>query len=524
MKTITRILICLLALFVLLPCAVSCNQKKKKPPTSTSNKKPTTSVVTTVDPDADIEKPELIDMDGYIYKAYVRDFAGDTLDEQLASGNNLYRCIDFWIDEANSEQDVISFAVYTRNNRIEADYNCKIRQSASNGNQLDQLRLFYTNGDTYDLAILSAKPAAQAATQNLLLDLYETTYANLSHPSFDQNSIQELSIEDNLFFVSGDMNVSTLEVAGLSLVNMDFYEDMSDSIVDDLFDGNPLYSNIYNLVTAKKWTMDTLLKIATHANIDVDKNDGDDLSVIDKGDTMGYHQYFYSTLWYFYASGGRITTKGDNGIPELTIQTEKNQNIANYLYDHFNGVVSNPWIPRAMSSILDQNFLTGELLFMDCSLFEIRTQIYPFAEFEYGILPCPIYEEGQDYNSVIYFNNWAHLWTLPNMLENTEYAERLLEIMAVYSSFSGSTMDAYYERTIYLNAARDNGSREVLDVVRQSLVYDIALMYDWGGLETMLWELSYATSNPYANAVNGIESTVKPKIEDTIEELRNLGN
>ena len=149
------------------------------------------------------------------------------------------------------------------------------------------------------------------------------------------------------------------------------------------------------------------------------------------------------------------------------------------------------------------------------------TEIYPFAEFEYGILPCPIYEEGQDYTSVIYFNNWAHLWTLPNMLENTEYAERMLEIMAVYSSLSGSTMDAYYERTIYLNAARDNGSREVLDVIRESLVYDIALMYDWGGLETMLWELSYATSNPYASAVNGIEDSVNPKIEDTIEQLRN---
>ena len=161
MKRVTKILICFLALCLLLPCMAACNQKKKKP-SSTPSKKPTSNAVTTVDPDADIEKPEIIDMDGYIYKAYVRDFSGDTLDEQLASGNNLYRCIDFWIDESNSEQDVISFAVYTRNNRIEADYNCKIRQTGSNGNQIDQLRLFYTNGDTYDLAILSAKQIGRA--------------------------------------------------------------------------------------------------------------------------------------------------------------------------------------------------------------------------------------------------------------------------------------------------------------------------------------------------------------------------
>ena len=516
MKIFTKILICLLALCMFVPTMASCGKKNKKP---AGNKKPSSNISAT-NPDNDVVMPEIIDMDGYTYRAYVRDFAGDELADQLVSGNNLYKCIDFWIDEANCEQDVISFAVYTRNGRIEDDYNCKIRQVASNGNQLEQLRMYYTNGDTFDLTILSAKPAAQASTQNLLRDLNQVTYADLTHASFDQNSIKELSIDNQLYFISGDMNISTLEVAGLSLVNMDFYEDMKDSIVDDLFGGDQMYSNIYNLVTAKKWTMDTLLKIAEKANIDRDKTDGDDLSVIDKGDTMGYHQYFYSTVWYFYASGGRITSKNEEDIPVVTIHLDQNQAVANYLYEHFNHVVKKPWIPRAMSKTLDQNFLTGQLLFMDCSLFEIRTEIYPFAEFEYGILPCPIYEEGQDYHSVIYFNNWAHLWSIPNMVENLEMAERMLEIMAAYSSLSDSTMNAYYERTIYLNAAPDNGSRQVMDVIRRSLVYDIALMYDWGGLDDMLERISYETSNPYGPAVVGIEATLGDIIDETIRQLK----
>lgn len=516
MKIFTKILICLLALCMFVPAMASCGKKNKKP---AGNKKPSSNISAT-NPDNDVVMPEIIDMDGYTYRAYVRDFAGDELADQLESGNNLYKCIDFWIDEANCEQDVISFAVYTRNGRIEDDYNCKIRQVASNGNQLEQLKMYYTNGDTFDLTILSAKPAAQASTQNLLRDLKNVTYADLTHASFDQNSIKELSIDNQLYFISGDMNISTLEVAGLSLVNMDFYEDIKDDIVDNLFGGDQMYSNIYNLVTAKKWTMDTLLKIAEKANIDRDKTDGDDLSVIDKGDTMGYHQYFYSTIWYFYSSGGRITSKNEEDIPVVTIHLDQNQAVANYLYDHFNHVVSKPWIPRAMSKTLDQNFLTGQLLFMDCSLFEIRTEIYPFAEFEYGILPCPIYEEGQDYHSVIYFNNWAHLWSIPNMVENLEMAERMLEIMAAYSSLSDSTMNAYYERTIYLNAAPDNGSRQVMDVIRRSLIYDIALMFEWGELETMLERISFETSNPYGPAVVGIEATLGDIIDETIRQLR----
>ncbi len=542
MKKLQKVLICLLTLCLILPFMAACNKKKqnndyKKPPASETEQ--TTPVGgdsgnsgnsgnsgstgddddKPVDPDAGIIMPDIVDMDGYTYRAYVRTHAGDTLDAQLQHGNNRYACIDFWIDEANSENDIISYAVYNRNNRIEADYNCKIRQISSNGSQIEHLIASYTNGEGYDLTIISAKPAAQAATQNLLRDLNSMPLIELSHEAYDPNAVTELSFEDKLYYVSGDMNISTLEVAGLSLVNMDFYADVAETVVD-VFDGDTTYADIYSLVTSKKWTMETLMKIAELANVDVDETDGADLSAIDKGDKIGYHQYFNSTIWYFYSSGGRITTKDENGVPELTIHTAKNQEIANYIYDHFNHVISVPWIPHNMSSILNDNFLTGDVLFMDCALFEVRMEIYPRAEFEYGILPCPLYEEGQDYHSLVYFNNWAHLWAIPSMTVNTEYAQRMMQIMTVYSSLHESTMYAYYDRTIYLNAAPDNGSRGVIDMIRRSMVYDIALMYNWGGLEDMLDNIATANSNPYGPAVNGVEARVKPLIEETVELLR----
>ena len=542
MKKITKILICILAFCVLLPLMASCNEKKPggmeyqtPPPEETEQTTPTeggnggnngtggdgSEETTTADPNGGIDWPDKIDMGGYTYRAYVRKNAGsDTIDDQMANGNNRFYCIDFWVEEDEREQDAISYAVYNRNSKIEAEYNCKIRQVPSNGSQIEHLTASYANGDGYDLTIITAKPAAQAATRNLLRNIKGMTHVDLTNPSFDQNSINELSVADKLYFLSGDMNVSTLEIAGLSVVNMDFYADLVDSIVE-LFEGDVDYANVYNLVTSKKWTMDTMMKIATMANIDFDTSDGSDLSVIDKGDTIGYHQYFYSALWYFYSSGGRITTKNDDGLPELTIQEQKNQELADYIYEHLNHVISAPWIPHANSATLNNNFLTGQVLFMDCALFEVRMEIYPRSEFEYGILPCPLYEEGEDYHSVAYFNNWAHLWAIPCMTANEEYAERMLQVMAVYSSLEDSTMHAYYDRTVYLNAAPDNGSRQVMDVIRQSIVYDIALLYDWGGLEKMLESLSFESYNPYGGAVSGIEAAVNPMIEETIEQLRN---
>ena len=536
-----KILICVLALCMILPLMASCNEKKpsnvqyQTPPpeetqqttppagggdgTGDNNNDDTVEETTSPDPDAGIIPPERINMNGYTYKAYVRMFSGDSLDEQLANGNNTYKCIDFWVDEEEREQDAISFAVYSRNSRIEADYNCKIRQVPSNGSQLEHLTNAYASGEGYDLTIMSAKPAAQAATRNLLRNIKSMTHVDLTHNSFDQNSINELSVENKLYFLSGDMNVSTLEIAGLSLANMELYESLAESIVE-LYEGDVSFANLYSVVFAKKWTVENMMKIAAAASIDIDQTDGD-LSAIDKGDTVGYFQYLYSTIWYFYSAGGRITKKNDAGVPELTIQSAKSQEIANYLFDHVNSVISAPEVPNSYSALLDQNFLTGQVLFMDCSVFEVRTQIYPFSEFEYGVLPCPLYEEGSDYHSVAFFNNWAHLWAIPNMAANAENAERMLQIMAAYSSLKDSTMHAYYDRTVYLNATPDNGSRQVMDIIRQSIVYDIALLYDWGGLERMLEQISDANTNPYGPAVSGIESIIQPKIEETIELLRN---
>jgi len=542
MKKLAKVLILLLALCVVIPCFAACNKDngghKTPPPSSEQNTTPSGFDNTTTPPEDDgIDWPEKVDLGGYTYKAYVRESAGtvpDAYQAQIAYGNNDYRCIDFWVDEANSEVDAISFAVFNRNKQIEADYNCKIRQVASDGDQAQHLLAAYTNGEGYDLSIIMARTAAQLATQNLLRNLNGNEFLNLTHASFDQNAINELSVEDKLYFISGDMNISTMDVAGLSIVNMEFYNDIVDTIIET-FDNDSSFSNIYNIVLKNEWTMETMLTIAELANLDA-AQDGGELHVLPNGtnggelvpnkypggDMVGYHQYLYSALWYFYGSGGRITTKTEEGIPEFTIGNNTAQTLYDYIFDKFNRKVGvNTWIPHEASSILNMNFLTGDVLFADCSLFNVRTEIYPKAEFEYGILPVPVYEKGMDYKSVVYFNNWAHLWTIPSMTANEENAFRMMQVMAAYSSAADSTMHAYYDRTVYLQAAADNGSRDVMDIIRTSMVYDLALLYpSWGGIETKLVQIPNREAPEHAEIVAGL-SRIEAEMYAIIELLKN---
>ena len=561
MKNIAKVLILLLALCMIVPCFAACNDNKpthQTPPPSESgdvttpgeggnigggdnSTTPEEVIDVTTPPEETVILPEKVDLGGYIYKAYVRDLAGtypSAYEAQLAYGNNDYRCIDFWVSEGESATDAITYAVYSRNKQIENDFNCKIKQVSSDGDQIAHLLAAYTNGDGYDLTIIMARSAAQAATQNLLRNLKDNQNLDLTHASFDQNSINELSVGNKLYFVSGDMNISTMDVAGLSIVNMEFYANIVDTIIEE-FEGNTAFGNIYNIVLSNKWTMDTMLKIATLANVDAGQ-DGGGLHVLPNGtnggtlvpdrypggDVVGYHQYLYSALWYFYGSGGRITIKNDDGLPEFVIQSSTGQTLYDYIFDKFNRKVGeNTWIPHEASSILNMNYLTGDVLFADCSLFNVRNEIYPKAEFEYGILPIPVYEEGMPYKSVVYFNNWAHLWAIPSLVNREEESFLMMQIMAAYSSLEDSTMHAYYDRTVYLQAAADNGSRKAMDIIRTSMVYDIALLYaakDWGNIETNLIQIPNEETSKFSGMAESINSgRLEDVLLSTIEMLLN---
>ena len=461
---------------------------------------------------------EPIDMEGYVYKAYVRYFAGtdpDPTQAQAQNGNNDYYCTDFWVSEENSETDLLSYTVYNRNQAIENEYNCKIQQISSEGSQLEHLAMAYLNGDCYELTIILAQVAAQAAAFNLLRDLNATTYLDLSSPSYDQNSIRELSVADKLYFLSGDMNISTMDVLALSLVNMELYHDLADVFVEE-FEGDPAYTNIYNIVLDHKWTMETMMTMAELANFDINPNDGS-LSAADKGDMVGYYQYLYSPIWYFYGSGGRITEKTSGGIPRLVVQNAHEEELYDYLFCTFNRINYVPWLSSGASATVNRNFLTGNVLFTDSTLFNVRTEIYPHSEFEYGLLPIPVLEGGMDYQSVVYFNNWAHLWAIPTMSADLEYAERMMQIMA--ESSTDTTMDGYY-RTIYLQAAPSNGSREVLNMIQFSMVYDMALIYGWGEIDEWVNQVASGYNYDYGWIMTLLSDTTE-EINATVELLKN---
>ena len=499
----------------------------KKPPVSTQSTTPGNNNggdVTTPDPNAPI-MPDKVNMNGYTYRAFVRS-NNKTDGDSMEDGNPSFYCEDFWIDTTGSEpEDALSYAVYMRNKEIESDYNVKIRQVNHTINMVQEMARFYQNSEKFDLTVILAKSAATAATQNLLTDLNSLSGLDLKHEAYDQNSIKELSMANKLYYLSGDMNISTLDSVAPTIVNIERYENFSEGIVE-AFDGDTLYADIYNLVTAGKWTMETMLKIAELATSDADTSDGV-LGTSDQ-DNVGYFQYAQSAVYYFYGSGGRLTQMNDEGSPEFVIQTQKNQELYNYIYDNFHPNLRNIKYPYGFSGPRKTNFITNaNTLFTDMTLWDVRKDLYVNSTFEYGLLPTPVYQEGDNYNSVVYFYNTVHLWAIPSLCTDIEKAQIMMDVMAAYSNLNreGSTMEGYYTRTLCFTIAPNLNARKVMDIIKNSTVYDIALLYDWGGWRTEFSNLWYKLlPNNYGTLVSLMEMSAVPQLEETIELFRNPGS
>ena len=544
MKHLTRLIAMLLMLACVLACLIACNKPNAhhKPvptdPVSTDDNQdsggnsgsitPPEGGEETTTPETDDlpPLPDPIDFgsDGkpYTYKALIRTgTAGATHDQMLAWGNNYYAAIDFWASQANSESDAISYAVYSRNSKIEETYNVRIQQIAQNGDMAQQLKLYYMDAEKIDLTVILAKAAATAATQNLLSNLSAMSELDLSHSSYDQNSIKELALGDRLYYLSGDMNVSTLEVCGPTIVNLEMYNNYIETFVE-LFDNDPTYADIYSLVLSNKWTIDTMLEMCTAINSDVDEHDGKALGS-QPGDILGYFAYTGMGIYYFYGSGGRLTEIDEEGNPTLVI--EKHNDLFDYLFAKFNTKTGDnaAWLPTGYSGDRWSIFSSNRCLFTDMTMYDIRVQLYEASPFQYGILPNPTYQEGNEYNSVVNFTNCNHLWAIPALMNDSFVAQQMMNIFAAYSNvnYTDSTMYAYYERTLYLNMATDAGSRRAMDIIKNSMVYDIALLYDWYGMGTYtLGELTVDNQGRYAGNVTN-QSNINKLLQQTVEQLKN---
>ena len=481
-------LFCLaLAVLMLLPLAVACNEGTGK---DTASMGGTGDSVETNEYGETIPPVPTKTYDGYEYTVYMTDRNNDAV---------IVR--DFLMSEEEATLNVLNEALYKRNHQMETEFDIKINpivEYASNNTGTDKIRKANTSQThTYDLCVIGTASVSNLAMSGDLMDLNDYGEIDLTKSWWDQNINRDLAVFGKVFYTTGDISlVATQAMYGL-MFNKQMFTEKG-------------WEMPYQAVREGKWTFDMMVELSKKITDDLD-GDGKMTAY----DLYGFGWINSTCVAFLNAAGERVASVNNDGKIELTVAGERAaQAVIDYVefsmdQTHtFNG-------QKGTSGLTDKTaigmFADGQMLFRAG-----EHLCFPHlrdTELEYGILPLPKYDEAQDsyYTPV---GSWDGAYVcIPTSTEDVERTSTIIERTAYISSTI--VTPAYYDRTLNGKYVRDEESYDMITIEIKNRMYDIGLMYDFGGLQTSITNLSLNGRTQFSSMLRSVRTLAEGEIKQT---------
>ncbi|MBO7175956.1 MAG: extracellular solute-binding protein, partial [Clostridia bacterium] len=284
MKTnrISRLVCVLLACLMLLPL-VACGKTEDPAATTTA---PVGENTTAATGDVVTEATENTDINGYL---------NDDLDPNLNFNNETFTLL-YWSDREHEEfyaenqtGELVNDAIYERNQAVEERLGIKFAYATEQGNASyvndfsQKVNTSIAAGDhAYDLVSAHSFTIGKCATQNLLYNLSDVDHIDFSKPWWPEKLITQATINDKLFFVSGDISANVIYMMYVTFFNKDMLETYH-------------LENPYDLVAEGKWTIDKQFEMCAGVYSDLNGNGIKDID--DQYGQYTYTLHLDSFLW-----------------------------------------------------------------------------------------------------------------------------------------------------------------------------------------------------------------------------------
>lgn len=481
------LVLCMLALPVLMTsCADETKQPEQDTPTPDTPTDPT-------------EKPE---DEKIVYKANVPSNL-DLGKEEFRmlvydNANSVWYDVDFAATEFNS--DILNDAAYQRMVEVEENLNVDVVAYPSPGYGFDYMNTAVSSGDDlYDAGVVAARKAATLAERGYLHDLFsDNVILDTAAPWWDQGCTSGLSVANRLYMIAGDISILYRKSVRVYYFSKQIAENYADQI-----------PNMYELVDNGDWTMEALYECVMAVSEDLDGDDnmtGDDMfGLIYTVDTMGTG---------LIGAGVQIVTKDEDDIPQLTFYNDDTvaafDLISEIIYDYDHSVTGGD---RPNLTGLGSMFMSDRALFNNCELHNIAS--FRAMETDFGILPTPKYDEYQEQYRSIINPVPAGMIVIPITnefnLDNTCYV-----LDSLGASSKNILTPAYIETYLEGRGARDEESRNSLNIVFNNIVFDLGYIYNWGNIATFSYDLVRQKATNFTSAYEKIADAAQTKMEETL--------
>jgi len=490
----TRYLCLALAVLLLLSTLAGCADNDNKKPTDT---KPTTDDGTTDEIQQALDALGTIDWaasnDGN------KDFTvlyADRCKEEVVGINGT-------VDKDGGSSQVINDAVYERNTLLEERCNLKYnvieREYSSIANTVSK----ESNTGTGDFQLIDTMTGDQAgmATNRYLYD-YLALDVDVDQPWWDSGTA-DFCLNDAIYFMSGSINFGDDNVTYVLIFNK------------DMLKSYPTIENPYQTVRDWKWTLAYFNEVIQ--GISADDGDGK----WDENDTYGFVTTWEYGSTFFFGSDLRLVLNDRNSVqPELYLADKGRMDralnvldLSKQIYHNNNATYMSPPGEEAKGQSC---FKDGRGLFFG-EVAQNLADLNKDTQFTYGVLPVPKYDERQEF-----YRTWTHgvgssysvVSAIPDA--QTETVGNVLEAMAILSH--QKIKPAYYDKMLTSRNIRDEESAEMLDLIFQNRIYDMAMYFDLG-LGDIFKTSVNANDDKFSSSYKQASSRFSNKIKNILKKL-----
>ncbi len=421
--------------------------------------------------------------------------------------SNGYRSIEICPNDEDLKYTYMNEYVAERNSMIEEKLGIRINEIRTT-TMMDDIRTAVNVGSQeFQIVCPWMTDAGPLVASGCFYDLYQfDNIIRFDQPYWDNNANNSLSINNKLYFTTGDFSLLSMDVTHCMVFNRDM---IAENGLEDP----------YELVYDGKWTIDKMMEMAHAVTAETDGVPGTSYK-----DNIALHVNSNFSNSFFIGAGERFIQKDKDDKPFLAIYSSR----AAEVVDKITSVFQSPDSIH-IESFNDQAKLDGFIncywasrdalankraLFVAISLSDIINLSNTY-DCNFGLLVTPKYNEEQDdyssYISVIY----ASCCAIPVCNEDPETAALVLE--ALNAASTDTTKKHYYQRVLKAQKLKDEEGEGMLDFIFNNRVYDLGAIYNWGGLRDFFTTICVNGTEMFASKYQANEDAIKSAMEDTLD-------
>ena len=429
--------------------------------------------------------------------------------------NILYAKVAGREDEMPSERlgkGTISDAVYERNLAVENQLGVKLSlvERDSDGDADNTLQTMVRAGDgSIDIFTYASHAAILSAISGYYLDLNRVEHVDTSKHYWvqDYNNIVTFTEENMQFLATSPAALSMFRLTYFTIFN------------NGLFAERRLPS-LYEAVESGEWTLDYQYSLVSDAYVD---RDGD--GTVNERDFYGYITSCFQTQdAHLVASGIRVAVRDEKG--DWIFNSEKLDAIAEMVekvcaLNSSPGTYMEPNDGIGVYHVIDK-FAREEALMATTIFLSLERRIEALAEITYGIVPMPkLTREQPDYYTFV--QDQVTSFGISAAIGTESRQSTLGAVMEAIAYHSNELVrPAYYDTALSLRFMQDPQSRDMLDIMFETLSFDLGYYIGLGKVREDMRSILPGSNPAVASKFKQWEKLAKndlKKYEELLDQL-----